>query len=253
MNETEYAGFFAEFYDLLHANNIDIKVYPRLLKDYGKTVLELGAGTGRIAIPLAKAGYQVTALEYSADMIRVLEEKEYPKENLSIVQGDARTYSLLQRFDAILLTCNFINHFISSDDVLNILKNSARHLNVNGVIIIDCSIPETSFMCESNGKEEVFDFKTSKGTLIKDYFTAKYDLLNQKELDYIKLEEYDGKVLIRHAEANEELTYYYPREIRSLIREAGLKIVRESGALWDPDKDIAISEENGEMIFYCGL
>jgi len=78
-------------------------------------------------------------------------------------------------------------------------------------------------------------------------------LLNQKELDYIKLEEYDGTVLIRQAEANEELTYYYPREIRGLIREAGLKIVRESGALWDPDKDIAISEENGEMIFYCGL
>lgn len=250
MNQSEYTGFFAEFYDILHARNNDTKIYENILREFGNDILELGCGTGRIAIPLAKAGYKVTGIEYEQEMIDILQQKQYPESNLKVYCGDARTFQLDQKFDVILLSCNFINHFINSNDLLMILMNSKKHLKGNGFIIIDCSAPDFTSMIENNGMEEVLEFKTSKGTVIKDYFCAKYDFLNQIETDTIRLEEYDGSKLLRTAEINETLTYYLPREIRALVSEANLNIYKESGCLWDRGKEIPISGDAGEMIFY---
>jgi SAM-dependent methyltransferase len=251
MQTDEYSGFFAEFYDILHAGNQDVKIYPRILAAYGSKVLELGCGTGRIAIPLAQAGFDVTGLEYSPAMIALLEEKPYPKERLQVIEGDARDFSIGETFDVILLTCNFINHFLDSSDVLRILRSSRQHLKDEGVVIIDCSAPDTKGMCESSGAEEMYEFKTPRGTVIKDYFCPHYDFLRQVETDTIRLEEYGGETLVREAEARETLTYYYPREIRGLVREAGLRVIKESGRLWDGGQLIPIGQEESEMVFYC--
>jgi hypothetical protein len=126
-------------------------------------------------------------------------------------------------------------------------------LKINGVIIVDCSAPDISDMLGSNGIEEVFEFQTSRGTVIKDYFCPKYDFLRQMETDTIRLEEYDGNTLLRQAEALTVLSYYFPREVRGIIRESGLSIAKESGWLWDGGKSIPISQEAGEMVFFCTM
>lgn len=251
MQSDEYSGFFAEFYDLLHAGNSDAKIYPRLLKPYGEKVLELGCGTGRIAIPLAEAGFTVTGLEYAKDMIALLEKKPYPRDRLHIIQGDARDFTVPDSFDIILLNCNFINHFTDSSDIVRILLSCKRHLNKDGVIIVDCSAPDVPGMLGSNGIEEALEFQTPNGTVIKDFFCPRYDFLQQVETDTIRLEEYDGLTLIRQAEAMSVLSYYFPREIRGIIREAGLTIAKESGWLWDGGRSIPIGHEAGGMIFFC--
>ena len=251
MQSDEYTGFFAEFFDILHAGNSDAMIYPRLLKHYGDKVLELGCGTGRIAIPLAEAGFTVTGLEYAKDMIALLEKKPYPRERLQVIQGDARDFTIPDTFDIILLDCNFINHFQDSEDLIRILLSCKRHLNKDGVIIVDCSAPDIEGMLGGNGIEETLEFQTPKGTVIKDFFCPKYDFLHQTETDTIRLEEYDGPIRIRQAEALEVMTYYFPREIRGIIREAGLSITKESGQLWDGGQSIPISQEAGEMVFYC--
>jgi SAM-dependent methyltransferase len=253
MQSDEYTGFFAEFYDLLHAGNSDAKVYPRLLKPYGEKVLELGCGTGRIAIPLAEAGFTVTGLEYAKDMIALLKKKPYPHERLHVIWGDARDFTIPDTFDVILLNCNFINHFMDSADIVRILLSCKRHLNKAGVIIVDCSAPDAAGMLKSDGIEEMFEFQTPKGTVIKDFFCPRYDFLQQMETDTIRLEEYEGKALIRQAEAQVVLTYYFPREIRGIIREAGLCIAKESGWLWDGGQSIPIGPEAGEMVFFCSI
>lgn len=247
MNTTEYTGFFAEFYDLLQSNNIDYKIYSKILKEYGVDILELGCGTGRIAIPLAENGYNITGIELEKDMINILKSKKYPQDKLKVIQGDARSFNLNEMFDCILLSCNFINNFVDSNDIILILNNCKKHLRKNGIIIIDCSIPNIPYMKESNGIESVLEFITSRKTLIKDYFCARYDFINQIEIDEIRLEEYDDDTLLRVDNVKETLTYYMPREIRSLARECNLKIVKESGSIL---KDIPICEESEEMIFY---
>ena len=249
----EFQGFFAEFYDMLHAYCDDAERFIRLLKPCGTEILELGCGTGRVAIPLAKAGFRVTGIEYEADMIALMEKKEYPRENLEVIRTDARSFSLDRQFDAILLTCNFINHFADAKDLADILACCRKHLKPAGQVIIDCSVPDTEYMVKTSGQEEVLTFPTESGSEIRDYFRPRYDLLNQTEEDTIRLEEWKDGRLLREAYTEEKLTWYYPREIRSLIREAGLCILWEGAGLSPEDAARPICAEAEGMVFCCGL
>ena len=251
-NANEFQGFFAEFYDRLHAGCEDAEIYPVLLKPFGKKVLELGSGTGRIAVPLARAGYQVTGIESEPDMIALMERKEYPRGNLKVLRCDARDFTLDERFDVILLSCNFINHFPDANDVAAVLSRCRDHLAPGGRVIIDCSAPDTDEMVRANGREEILTFATENGSEITDCFKPYYCFLEQTEKDEIRLEERKDGVLLRTACTEETLTWYYPREIRSLIREAGLHIFRESAVLAPEGKDLPIGPGSSNMIFYCG-
>lgn len=104
-------------------------------------------------------------------------------------------------------------------------------LRREGVIVMDCSTPDVRFMVKTHGQEEAFTFPTSRGTVIKDYFLARYDFVRQVEEDRIILEEYQGDTLVRRAETHETLTWYFPREIRLLARTAGLRVQKEAARL----------------------
>ncbi len=248
--QTEFQGFFAEFYDMLHANCQDQTIYPELLRPFGRRVLELGCGTGRVAIPLAQAGYQVTGIEKEEDMLALMEQKAYPRENLRVVREDARSFVLTERFDAVLLTCNFLNHFIEAEDALSVLQRCREHLAPNGVVIIDCSTPEVRFMVQSHGQTETLTFPTNRGTVIKDEFQARYDFVRQVEEDRIILEEYAGEERIRRAETQETLTWYFPREIRMLARAAGLRVIRETDRLTAQAPAAILSDASPQMVFW---
>ena len=252
-NDNEFQGFFAEFFDMLHEGCEDAEHYVSMLGTYGKKILELGSGTGRIAIPLAKAGFMVTGIEYEPDMIALMEKKDYPKDRLRVVRADARHFSLNERFDVILLSCNFLNHFTDAPDVISILSCCKAHLEPDGCIIIDSSVPDTDYLVRTNGEEEVLTFATGNNSEIRDFFQPSYDFLNQVEKDIIRLEEWKDGVLIREACTEERLTWYYPREIRSLIRSSGLRIEWESSALSMDENRPPISAGAENMIFCCKM
>ena len=249
----EFQGFFAEFFDMLHQGCDDADIYPEMLKPYGKDILEVGSGTGRIAVPLARAGYRVTGIECEKDMIALMEKKDYPRANLRVVREDARRFRLDEKFDAVLLSCNFINHFPEAEDVVSVLRRCAEHLKKDGRVIVDCSAPDTRAMVSCDGGEETLTFKTGNGGEIRDFFRARYDLLNQIEEDEIRLEEWRDGVPVREARTVERLTWYYPREIRSMIREAGLRVVWESGRLSPSGPAEPIGKDAEEMVFCCAL
>ena len=250
-NDNEFQGFFADFFDMLHADCEDAKLLPLLLKPFGENVLELGSGTGRIAIPLAEAGFRVTGIESEPDMIALMEKKEYPRERLKVLRCDARSFSLEERFNVVLLSCNFINHFPNAGDVAAILSSCRKHLMPNGCVIIDCSAPDTDYMVRTGGEEETLVFPTESGSEIRDFFKPCYSFLDQIEKDVIRLEEWKDGVLLREACTEETLTWYYPREIRSLVREAGLTVFRESSVLAPEGQDRPIGPGSENMIFYC--
>ena len=247
----EFQGFFSEFFDMLHEGCEDAEIYPVLLKSYGSRILELGSGTGRLAIPLAEAGFNVTGIEYEADMIAVMEKKPYPRDRLRVLRGDARSFALDERFDVVLLACNFLNHFPDARDVLAVLRRCREHLLPRGCVIIDCSAPDTEYMVKSNGKEEALTFMTGSGSEIRDYFLPRYDLLNQIEEDTIRLEEWREGKLLRSACTEEKLTWYYPRELRSLIDEAGLRVRWESDRLSIDGSSHPILPDACNMVFCC--
>jgi SAM-dependent methyltransferase len=256
MNKSEYQGFFAEFYDILHSELMDVEVYINFSKKYGLTILELGSGTGRITIPLAKKGFKVTGLELNDDMINICKDKlqaedEEIRDNVRLIKGDMTEFNLGEKFDLIIAPCNVINHLISLDSLERTLNCVKDHLDENGTFIIDNSLPDIEFMVSSNNVEEVYEFIHPKTrTKIVDRFTAKYDFINQIEKDHIILEEYRGDKLIRHAESTETLTYFLPRELRIILKHMGFKIIEERGSLINGGP---IGERSREMVYICKL
>ena len=250
----EFSGFFAEFYDILHAGLADVDAYVEFAKRYGSAVLELGCGTGRILVPLVRAGLEVTGVDRSMDMLALCRQKlayedEEVQSRARLVRADIRDLALSKRFDLVLAPCNLMCCFVESGDAMKVLHAARKHLKDSGVFILDCSIPDIPFMVKVNGVPRTFDFcHPLTGTTIRDTFTAKYDFVNQIEVDDIRLEEWDEDVLLRREETTDTLAFYFPREMRTMLHAAGFRVFKEQGSLLE---DVPIDERAGEMVFLC--
>ncbi len=252
IKQNEYQGFFAEFYDILHAEQSDINAYIEFGNKYGNDILELGSGTGRLLIPLVENGFMVTGLELNEDMINICNKKLKEikmKDNAHIIRGTMTNFNLNRKFDLIIAPCNVINHLLNENDFSDMLNCVKRHLKKDGVFIIDNSIPDIKMLSQKDGVEEQFKFVNPiNNNIIIDKFTAKYDYVNQIEYNHIRLEEYHNDELVRTAETNEKLVYYFPREIRNHLKYNNFTIVEERGALLSKGR---ITEKSNEMVFIC--
>ena len=126
--------------DYLGGHTEDFDFWSKYLSDR-ENILEIACGTGRITIPLLKSGKRSTALDYSQEMLELLchETKDY-RDQLTIVNGDMRNYKLDQRFDAVIITSNFVNHLKKT------LKCTAEHLVDSGLLIFDALHPELNHL-----------------------------------------------------------------------------------------------------------
>ncbi|RPF55566.1 class I SAM-dependent DNA methyltransferase [Aquisalibacillus elongatus] len=103
-----------------------------------RSILEIGCGTGEIAIQLAEKGYQVTAFDQSKDMIEVAEQKlNNQEESCQFDVRDARYFSYEQTFDTLISYCDVLNYITDVNDVELVLKNAYQHLRPGGLFVFD--------------------------------------------------------------------------------------------------------------------
>jgi SAM-dependent methyltransferase len=107
----------------------------------GGRALELGIGTGRIALPLARAGMEVHGIELSADMVAVLREKPGGND-IGITMGDFATAAVDGTFRLAYLIYNTIENLTSQDDQVACFCNVSRHLEPGGCFVIEVEVPQ---------------------------------------------------------------------------------------------------------------
>ena len=86
----------------------DRDFYVELARERGGPVLELGCGTGRIALPIARSGIDITAVDVSAAMLQVLQNKlsdesDSVRQRVKAVTGDMRRLHLEQQFSLVTI------------------------------------------------------------------------------------------------------------------------------------------------------
>ena len=152
MNDKIYHHKFANLYDYFqHGIEGDVKFYLDHFKNFKGKILEVGAGTGRITIPLLKKGLNVVALDIAPRMLAILEEKAKEKRLLlKLVCADMRTFRLKQKFEAIIVTFRAFQHLYSVDDQLKALKCFKKHLKPNGILIFDVYNPNLNYIAKGN-------------------------------------------------------------------------------------------------------
>lgn len=135
----------AALYDGLNTSLNDLNFYKKWLpKDKEASILELCCGTGRLTIPIAKEGYNITGVDYTASMLNQAITKAN-KEQLPIdfVQKDIRTLNLEKKFDFIFIPFNSIHHLYKNEDLFKVLKIVKKHLQENGIFLLDCFNPKS--------------------------------------------------------------------------------------------------------------
>ncbi len=251
--ESEYEGFFAEFYDILQPTVHDAPAYIKFAKEFGDPILELGCGTGRLLIPIAKNGFKITGIDSSGEMLAIcrskLEQEEKETQNrATLVKADMRDFNLGEKFKLIFTACNTIFHLLEAEDLRKALRCVHKHLAEDGVFIIDISAPNIPFMVETNNKEFVSEYTHPEtGRKIINRFKAVYDFLNQIETDEIVLEEYENGKITRQATAKVTLTYFFPRELRTILQSCGFEVFKEYGSL----NGEPLTSKSQNIVFLC--
>lgn len=121
------------------SNHGDIEYYLKELSQKHEKVLEIGCGTGRITIPLAKAGVDITGLDAARAMIEIGQKKAV-KENVAIpwLVDDAITFTHKEKFDSIFIPYNSIR-FIPNERLSDFVSNIRRLLDKGGRFFFDIS------------------------------------------------------------------------------------------------------------------
>ena len=106
-------------------------------------VLELGAGSGRIAVPLAQAGARVTAVDSSEAMLAVGTERMLAA-GVDVVTADMRSLDLVDfdnYFNVAIFGFSTFQHLLRREDQLAALRTAERHLAPEGLVVIDWTAP----------------------------------------------------------------------------------------------------------------
>jgi SAM-dependent methyltransferase len=140
-----YGATFASVYDSWYEERMNPEMTVSFLASMasGGLVLELGIGTGRVALALADRGIMVTGVEGSAAMIGMLREKPRGPD-LSITIGNFADVPVAGRFSLIYMCFSTIFLLPNQAEQIRCLRNIARHLAPDGCFVLDAFVPDTT-------------------------------------------------------------------------------------------------------------
>lgn len=103
-------------------------------------VLELACGTGRLTIPIAQSGVDITGADLSASMLQAARTKaQRAGVHVEFHEADMRSFELMGPFSTILIPGNSLLHLFTADELMQCFRNVRRHLAPNGRLIFDIS------------------------------------------------------------------------------------------------------------------
>ena len=157
----------AERYDRTYRlRRHDVAFYREMAAEHGGPVLELGVGTGRVALALARDGHEVVGLERMAPMLaklraRLTKEPDAVRARVRLVRGDLRGFRIppaatrgaasartqratpsTQRFPLVIAPFNVLMHLYRREELERMLASVRAHLAPRGVFVLDVRMPD---------------------------------------------------------------------------------------------------------------
>ncbi|HNW36604.1 MAG TPA: class I SAM-dependent methyltransferase, partial [Candidatus Ozemobacteraceae bacterium] len=170
-----------DVYDAINQFAFDLEFYKKWCGRKNGSILELCCGTGRLTIPLRKAGLDITGLDLSDPMLEMARRKaEKEHLDLSFLKGDMRRFPVRNKYSTIFIAFNSLQDISSVEDVEATFASVKDHLEPDGLFLFDVFNPSIHLMVLREKEfTETFDFRTSDGTRIAVKERCKYDASTQ--------------------------------------------------------------------------
>lgn len=250
----------ARFYDQVYADVApsDLEFYLELARDCGGPVLELGCGTGRVVLPLARAGFRVTGVDSSAEMLKQLraklaDEPDEVQKRVALVEGTMEGADLGEKFALVTMPFRAFQHMLTVEQQQAALATVTRHLAKGGLYVYDTFNPSLKYIVDAMRRGQVWmtDHQWSDPATGKRYrrmHSLNYNPGTQvADVDW-RIEEYDadGRLLGTWTEPM-QMRWTYRFEAEHLLRLSGFEIISAYG---DYVKT-PLTEAAKELIYVC--
>jgi SAM-dependent methyltransferase len=216
-----------DLYDLMAPHDPVLeRFYVEMACERGGRVLDLACGSGRLTVPLARTGLQVTGGDLSTQMLQHARRQGRSEAvDLDLVELDMRDFDLKGRtFDTIIVAINSILHLHSLDEFEGFFRSVARHLSAEGRLVFDAFLPSFAMLSREPGRRElaaVVDHATLGKVTVEEALT-RYDPPTQVSyVDWYWSTERERDFFTNSS----QLRSIFPQEMPLLIASGGLRLV----------------------------
>jgi cyclopropane fatty-acyl-phospholipid synthase-like methyltransferase len=208
----------------------------------GKTLLDVGCGTGELSLRLLKEGYSVTGTDLSEDMLFIARDKaEQQGVQLPLFQQDMSELEDLGSFDIITIFCDSLNYLENEGKVLDTFKRTREHLHDGGIFLFDV---HSIYKITQIFLNETFTLNDEEVSYIWDCFPGKAPNSVEHELTFFVKDENTNQF-----ERIDELHYQrtYPvLTLENWLNEAGFDVLSVTADFTGSQPD-----DQSERIFFA--
>lgn len=232
-SESTYGDQIADVYDDWYTD-LDQAIIPTLVElVQGGRALELGIGTGRVALPLHQAGVEVHGIDASQAMVEKLQAKP-GSELIPVSIGNFADVAVEGQFDLIYVVFNTFFALSSQEEQILCMQNAATKLTPNGIFLMEVFFPNMA---------RYVDQQTVRATAIDD---------RRVQLEATRIDMINQQIVSQHTVLSDKgirlypvkIRYAWPAELDLMARLAGLTLQHRWGT-WRKDP---FTQENGRHI-----
>ena len=222
----------AEFYDLWTKDyKVDIPLWLEYAEKCGSPVLELACGTGRVLLPLAQKGFEITGVDISEKMLektkeKIKKEKDDVQKRITLTKGSMIDFDLNKKFNLALIIFNSFQLLLTQKEHDFCLSCVHKHLNPNGKLIVSAFYPDLTRPegVLKNDRDKPIPDYPEKGDLTEILYYQFFDHAKQITdvrfiLDTVKL---NGG--LKRREFDLKLRYFFPAELERILISNGFEI-----------------------------
>lgn len=219
----------APFYDIEHAHfSEDLDMYRNFAELCSSAILELACGSGRVLLPLAREGYEVTGVDTSASMLNLARQRLQAAgiaARCTLIQQDICTLHLGQKFRMAFIALGSFAHIISRKAQQQALAAVRAHLNPGSTFIVDISNADARYMEDLSGHVlHQGTWRRDDGTMLT-HFISPASSLDKHLLELTHFyDSHNQEGSVQRTVARTYLYLFERSEIEVLLEQAGFVI-----------------------------
>jgi SAM-dependent methyltransferase len=230
-DSTAYVDY-AEYYDYEAHVVDDVPFYLEYAAASGSPILELACGTGRVLVPLAEAGFEMSGVDLSANMLARCQDKVAARglsDRVQLFQADMASFELPRRdFSLIYIPVRSFMHLFSQEAEMSCLARAYAHLRPGGTFIVDVYAPDFALLAREPGGdfERPMWFNLPNGRpVLKEQRFLHNDRARQINHYELRFQEHDpGGGIVRERRVPMDTRYTFRYELQLLFERAGFEV-----------------------------